>query len=133
VETEQVRLIFWPVLDLGDSSVNSAVAADCAGRQDPALFWRMHELLFERQSDLYRAEREYFVNAAVEVGADQVTFEQCYDDGNALATVSELDAIRRERGIFGRPTFDINGEIFSGLPPYKEFQSLFDATLGNSE
>jgi protein-disulfide isomerase len=129
VEAGDVLLVFWPLLDLGQGSERSAVAAECVGRQDPALFWLMHRLLFERQADLYRAERDYFVNLAVEVGADQAAFEQCYDDGDALAMIRELDTLRRERGIVGRPTFDINGEVFSGLPSYEQFQAVIDASL----
>lgn len=130
VQAGDVRLVFWPLLDLGTGSERSAVTAECVGRQDPALFWQIHELLFEHQSDLYRAERDYFVNMAVEVGADQAAFEQCYDDSDTLAVLRELDALRRERGIVGRPTFDINGEVFSGLPPYEQFQAVIDASLG---
>jgi len=129
VQPEKVRIVFWPVLNHGDPSVYSTVAAECVGRQSPALFWRIHNLLFDRQSDLYGADRDYYVNLAVEVGADQAAFEQCYDDGSGLAVVMQLDGIRRERGIFSQPTFDVNGEIFAGLPTYEQFMGLLDASL----
>ncbi len=130
VRSGDVRLVFWPLLDLGTGSERSAVAAECVGRQDSALFWQMHTLLFERQLSLYLAGREFFVNTAVEIGAEQDAFEQCYDDESTLAVIRDLDTLRRERGISGRPTFDINGEIFSGLPPYEQFQAVIDASLG---
>lgn len=129
VQPEKVRIVFWPVLNHGDPSVYSTVAAECVGRQSPALFWRIHNLLFDRQSDLNGADRDYYVNLAVEIGADQAAFEQCYDDGSGLAVVMQLDTIRRDRGIFGQPTFDINGEVFSGLPTYEQFQAVLDASL----
>ena len=49
------------------------------------------------------------------IGADSnCTFETCYDGPDGIATVLELDAIRRQRSIFSQPIFDINGEIFVG-------------------
>lgn len=122
VQEGDVRLVFWPLLDLGAGSERSAVSAECVGRQDAALFWQMHTLLFEQQSSLYLADRDFFVNTAVEIGADQDAFEQCYDDESTLAAIRDLDTLRRERGIGGRPTFDINGEIFLGCHHMNSFR-----------
>ena len=126
VETGRVKLVFWPVLNHGDPSVYSTLASECAGQQDPALFWTMHEYLFTNQSDLWRADRDYYVNAAVSLGADQATFEGCYDGADGIATILELDNIRRQRGIFSQPTFDVNGQVFVGAQPYDSFAALFD-------
>lgn len=126
VETGRIKLVFWPVLNHGDPSLYSTLTAECAGQQDPALFWKMHEHLFTNQVDLWQADRNYFVKAAVSIGADQATFEACYDGPTGIATVLELDAIRRQRGIFNQPTFDINGEIFVGAQPYEVFAAVFE-------
>ena len=127
VETGQVKLIFWPVLNHGDPSVYSTLTAECMGQQDPDLFWVAHEHLFANQSDLWRADRDYYVNTAVALGADQAEFEACYDGPDGIATVLELDNIRRQRSIFSQPIFDINGEIFVGAQPYDSFAAVFDA------
>jgi hypothetical protein len=74
-----------------------------------------------------RPDRDYYVNTAVAVGADQATFEACYDGEDGLATVMELDAIRRDRAVFSQPIFDINGEIFVGAQPYESFAAVFEA------
>jgi protein-disulfide isomerase len=127
VETGRVKLVFWPVLNHGDPSVYSTLTAECMGQQDPDLFWVAHEYLFENQADLRRADREYYVNTAVSLGADQAQFEACYDGPDGIATVLELDNIRRQRGIFSQPIFDINGEVFVGAQPYDSFAAVFDA------
>jgi protein-disulfide isomerase len=129
VETGQVKLVFWPVLNHGNPSVYSTLTAECAGQQDPALFWAVHKMLFENQSDLWGAGRDYFVETAVAAGADHSTFETCYDDPSALDQVLELDNIRRQRGILSQPQFDINGLIFVGAQPYEAFAQALDASL----
>lgn len=127
VETGRVKLVFWPVLNHGNPSLYSTLTAECVGQQDPNLFWAVHEILFENQADLWQADRDYYVNTAVAAGADQATFEACYDGPDGLATIMALDATRRDRGIFSQPIFDINGEIFVGAQPYESFAAVFDA------
>ena len=73
----QVRLVFWPMLDLGPNSANAAAAAFCAGEQDPAAFWAFHDTLFENQADVYGADRDYFVNMAATAGLDGAAFAAC--------------------------------------------------------
>lgn len=129
VESGQVRLVFWPMLDHGQASLNAHAAADCVGRQDATAFWEIHDQFFADQNELWSADRAYFVNAAAGVGVDPATFETCYDSGEAHDTVTALDAIRRERGIFSRPSFDINGQLLVGAQPYSVFVDYFETLL----
>jgi protein-disulfide isomerase len=131
VETGQVRIIFWPVLNHGEPSAASTTAAECIGQQDPALFWAAHGVLFEKQDELWSAGRDYYASLAESLGADRDAFEACYDDGSGLAQVTTLDELRKERGIFGQPTFDINGQVFAGLQSYELFQAVIDAALSS--
>lgn len=87
---------------------------ECAGQQSGKLAWDMHGYLFDNQASLWRADRDFYVQAAGAIGADQATFEACYDGEQALQTVLNLDFIRRERGIVGQPFFDVNGTILGG-------------------
>lgn len=128
VEPGLVQLVFWPILDHGDNSLNAHAAADCIGRQDPDAFWLAHDQFFADQNDLWGADRNYFAEAAEQVGVDRATFEACYDSGEGHAAVRELDRIRRERGIFSRPSFDINGQLLVGAQPYEVFVRYFEAT-----
>ena len=61
---------------------------------------------------------------------DQAAFEACYDSGEAHARVNELDAVRRERGIFNRPSFDINGQLLVGSQPFSVYEDYFSAAAG---
>lgn len=124
-----MQYVFWPVLNHGDPSLYASVTAECVARQDMEAFWRVHRLLFEEQRQLWSADRDYFVDAAVRAGADQAAFEQCYDDGSGVDQVLILDTIRRERGIYGQPVFDINGQILFGGQSWATFQSVIDPLL----
>lgn len=129
VETGQLKLVFWPMLDHGDASLNSHAAADCIGQQSPDAFWQIHDQFFAEQEELWGADRDYFVQAAVNVGVDQATFESCYDSGEAHLRVTEQDRLRRERGIFNRPTFEINGQFLIGSQSFAVFEQFIQAAI----
>ena len=131
VETGQVRIIFWPVLNYGDPSLYSSITAECVARQDIDAFWALHRRLFQNQRDLWGAGRDYFIDAATAVGADRDTFASCYDGGDALDHVLELDTMRRARGIFSQPVFDIDGELLFGSQSFNTFAQVIEGALGN--
>ena len=129
VDQGLVRLVFWPMLDHGNASLNAHAAADCVGRQSADAFWVVHDQFFTNQDDLWQADRDYFVAAAVATGVDQATFEECFDSGTGHATVTELDSIRRGLGVFNRPTFDINGRLLIGSQPFSVFSDYIEVEL----
>ncbi len=129
VNNGDVRIVYWPMLDHGNASLNAHAASDCIGRQDVDAFWEIHDRFYANLSELWSADRDYFVNAALSVGVDQAEFEACYDSGDGHFTVTQLDGIRRERGIFNRPTFEIDGQLLLGSQPFATFQSFIDAFL----
>ena len=117
------------MLDHGNASLNAHAAADCIGRQDVDAFWEIHDRFYANQGDLWSADRDYFVNAAISVGVDQAEFENCYDNGDGHAAVTALDSIRRERGIFNRPTFTIGDQLLLGNQSLSTFMNFIDAFL----
>ena len=129
VDGGQAQIVFWPVLNHGDPSVYATLTAECVARQDAAAFWEIHRYLFENQNELWRADRDYFVDAARQVGVDEAAFTSCYDGGDALAHIMELDRIRRERGIYSQPVFDVNGELFYGSQSFQTFSDVINNVL----
>lgn len=129
VTTGQVKIAFSPLLDLGPGSINSAAAAYCIGFQDPTAFWLAHDRFFEEQSTIYTAGRDYYVQVASEIGVDQATFEQCYDNGDGHALVTERDNARRQLEIYNRPTIDINGQRIFGNQRFSVFEDVIRAAL----
>ena len=128
----QVRLVFWPILDLGPNSANAAAAAFCAGEQDPAAFWAVHDALFANQRDIYGADRSYFIDLAA-AGLDRAAFEACYDGEAVRDLISTLDEGRRQLSVFQRPSFDLASaagtQRLLGALPYSAFADAFAAQL----
>ena len=122
-----VELVFWPVLNHGQPSVNATLANHCLGIENPAAFWPMHHALFEQQDALWRADYGFYLELALSFGADADTFAACYGSDEAIRTIQSLDRIRQERGVFGQPYFEINGNLFAGAPPYEVFADVLRA------
>ncbi len=114
VETGQVKLVFWPVLNHGNASVYATVTMECAGLQSAELGWAVHHSLFENQANLWGAGRDDLMQLAIDSGVDQAAFEACYDNPDTIAHLQHLDQVRVERGVNGQPFFEVNGQLFAG-------------------
>jgi protein-disulfide isomerase len=125
----QVRLTFWYVADYGEPSLLAHRVVECAGRQDPLAFWQMHDLLFERQGQLWNASNDTVVQFATELGLDGEAFGLCLDDPAVGEKVTRLDQERRAQGIRTRPSFDVNGQLIPGAIPYQRFAQVLDEVL----
>ena len=128
VKTGQVRIVFSPLLDLGPNSAQAAIAAACAGEQGQ--FWKMHDLLYNHQRELYGASRDTFQTLATELGLDRDQFNTCLAEQRYAGLVQSQDQARRELGIRTRPTFDINGQLLVGAQPFDSFKAILDPLLG---
>ena len=124
VATGQVRLAFHHVLDYGEPSALLHRAAECAGNQSPIGFWQMHDLIFERQAQLWSAETATLAAFADELGLDGAALAACMDDPATVAKVQQMDQARRDAGIRLRPTFDVNGALYPGAVPYPTLAQL---------
>jgi protein-disulfide isomerase len=119
-----VQLAFHHVLDHGAASQTAHLAAECAGSQAPLAFWRMHDLLFERQDQLWQANVDAVAPMADELGLDAAAFRTCMADPATEAKVTRMDQERRDRGVRLRPTFDIGGRLVEGAIPYETFRTV---------
>lgn len=126
-----VSLSFGHVLDHGDRSMRAHRAAECAGRQSPLAFWQMHDLLFERQNQLWQGDDELAIAWAGEIGLETDAMRTCMADPSVLEKINRIDQQRRDQGIRLRPSFDINGQIFEGAIPFEAFVQLFDTKLAS--
>jgi protein-disulfide isomerase len=138
VEPGQVRLVFKPVLDYNPSSQIATEAAYCAGEQNPALFWEMHDVLFSRQAEFWTAQDKV---AEVQKYANELdlasdTFSACLNDHRYAELIVAQDQARRAEGIRQRPSFRIigpgqpEGRLVSGAQPFGNFQQLIAEATG---
>lgn len=129
VATGQVKLAFHHVLDHGNSALLHQ-AAECAAEQAPAAFWSMHDLLFEHQNDLFRADSATVAGLATGIGLDGPALQSCVDSGRYAEKVQRMDQARRAAGIRLRPSFDINGAVYEGAQPFPNFVAVIGGILG---
>lgn len=132
VETGRVRWRFVPfVLGMFPNGIEAMRAASCAGEQGDAVFWRMRDVLFEKQ-DAWKASRDpdqSFRSYAVVSGADGDTFTSCYESSRSSDRVAAANALARQAGVRSTPTFFVGRQMVQGALPAAEFRKLLDEAL----
>ncbi len=128
-----VQLIFWHNLDSVPAATRLHIGSHCAGEQDVALFWAMYDYIYENQRDFFGADDQLVIDTAVSLGANQAELEACYFGGEGRTAVEALDTIRRERGISGRPVFDINGQRIFGSQSFSVFDQAIQQAMSNEQ
>jgi len=124
-----VSLAFSHALDFGKPSKLASETAECAGKQNPLAFWKMHDLLFQRQDQLWDAQPDLMVQFAKELGLDGDALGSCIDDSQIVAKLTRMVEARSALGIRSRPSFSLNGKIVQGSLPYPAFAQLLDGLL----
>lgn len=125
----RVSLAFHHVIDYGAPSMLASGAAECAAQQSAPAFWAMHDLLFERQSELWPADAAVVTAWAEALGLDAAAFQSCLNDPAVAEKVQRMDQQRRDAGIRLRPSFDVNGQRIEGALPYTAFAATLDEAL----
>ena len=125
-----VSLAFRPMLDHAAPSELTTHAAECAGRQSPLDFWRMHDAIFANQSLFWGADPAAATQVAAEVGLDMAEFESCMADTTVREKILRLDQERRQENIRIRPTFQVNDQRIQGGLPYEQFAVVLNQLLG---
>jgi len=79
--------------------------------------WAMHSLLMSGTDTL------------VPVGIDRTRYEACLQDAGTTAAVASLAAVAKEEEVTVVPTYEINGERFTGVPTEADLRGVIDANL----
>jgi protein-disulfide isomerase len=105
------RIVSRDFAFLGQESIDAAVAARCAGRQDPGAYWRYHDLLFASQQGENKGtfKRENLVTLAGIAALDATVFTACLDDPAVAKAVADETAQGRALGIESTPTLRVSG------------------------
>ena len=109
---------------MGETSITSAVAAECADDQDS--FWSYHDILFANQGDF---ERESLIAYAEQLELDMEQFTTCLDEQTYIGEVRLDSATAQQIGARGTPAFLINGQFISGAQPIEVFTQIIDTEL----
>jgi len=132
VEPGTARIVYRDFAFLGQESIDAAVAARCAGRQEPAARLRFHDALyvFQQGENEGRFARENLVQLARVAGVpDAGAFAACLDDQAVRGDVANETQAGRNVGVGSTPTLRLHGpggeRVLTGFS--QEWPALRDA------
>lgn len=132
IETGRVRWRFVPfVLGTFPNGLEAMRAATCAAEQGEAEFWKMRDILFEKQ-DVWKASRDpdqIFRSYAVVSGVDGDAFTSCFGDPRSADRVTAANALARQGGVRSTPTFFVGRQMVQGALPVADFRRVLEEAL----
>lgn len=125
----KVQFVFKPFpLPAHPHSMDAAVAAACAA--DSGKYWEYRAKLFANQS--YYLENGDSAFKATAAGLGITGFDACYDSKKFLAQVETTLQEGKDCGIYGTPTFFVNGKAFVGPNAAAETEAEIIRLLGSA-
>lgn len=133
VDSGDVRFVWRNFEHYGNNSVRAAIAAYCAGEQDPAKFWEYKDALFANQGDGYSDDN--LRRHAGTVGLDLDEHETCImERGEFYREAMEADKSQGiDMGVTGTPTFFVNGERVGGAQTTEAYEAYITNALAQLE
>ena len=133
ITTGKAKLIYRHLTQIGEESVVTAEASECAA--DQGVFWPMRQALYVRQDEVYAATDlgATLAGFAQDLGLDTTAFSDCLQSHKHLAAVEADHQAATDDGVRSRPVFDItpNGRRIIGAQPLRVFQQLLDTASGS--
>lgn len=93
-------------------------------------FWQVHDLLFENQRALERADLERYAQQA---GLDMGQVRAALDNQEHKAKIDADQALANQVGARGTPNFFVNGRQVQGAQPFEEFKRIIDEEIASAE
>ncbi|MBU0646275.1 DsbA family protein [Patescibacteria group bacterium] len=123
---DQINFIFrdFPVSELHPQAQLAAQAANCAYKQNK--FWEYHDKLFINQS---RQQEEDLLRYARELNLDLGLFRICLTDREVAEEILDDFADGVAAGVYGTPTFFINGRRIPGAIPESIMEKMINGLL----
>jgi protein-disulfide isomerase len=109
-------------------SQDAVVAALCAN--DQGRYWDYRQQLFENQAAVRINGTLEFDKIASDIGLNTTEFSSCFASGKFNSTLLETSAECTQSGIFGTPTFFVNGAPFVGKTAMNDTEAEIKRLLG---
>ncbi|MBW1907344.1 MAG: thioredoxin domain-containing protein [Deltaproteobacteria bacterium] len=131
---DKVKIVWrdYPLPFHKDAQPAAQAAREVFVQKGDKAFWAYHDLLFQNQKALSRANLEKFAEQVG--GIDMKAFKAALDSGKHKAAVDADIAAIAKAGArigtrIGTPSFFINGKLLQGAQPYPAFKAAIDAAL----
>jgi len=113
----QVKFVYkdFPLEQIHPWARNAAAAGRCAYKQNPAAFWKIHDLLFENQASITASNHwQTLLDYAAQSGLDAAAFRTCISAPDTKAYVDESIQEALRLRVANTPTVFINGRRVVG-------------------
>lgn len=129
VDTGKATYVYKHLAFLGNESVWSAIAAECAA--DQGKFWLYHDYLFEHQNGENQGafNKDKLIGFGKELGLDMTKFEPCVTSDATFDRVRADTEEGQKLGVASTPTFFVNGKPMVGLTSPDEFKQAVEQAL----
>jgi protein-disulfide isomerase len=127
---DQVQIVWrdYPLPFHKDAHLAAEAAREVFEQKGNKAFWAYHDLLFQNQKALTRANLEKFAEQIG--GIDMKAFKAALDSGEHKAAVNaDIVAVSKAGARIGTPSFFINGKLLQGAQPYAAFKAAIDEEL----
>src|SRR5437870_5916031 len=128
---DDVRLV-WRNEPLGfhPNAMPAAKAAMAAAKQGNEKFWKMHALMFARQTELSEAKYEEW---AKEAGLNLAQWKKDKESPEIAALIAKDNSYAQQVGAEGTPSFFVNGKFISGAMPFETFKGPIDEQIRKAD
>lgn len=131
-EQGKVRIVFrnFP-LPMHPWAKEAAMLAACAGLQDSANFWKVHDFIFNNQRDLTTDNLALKVTEFISTGTkvDKMEFHKCVDMDLTLGIVTRDIALGQQNGVRATPTAFVNGVRYEGVQSAAQLLAIIDSAV----
>ncbi len=123
---DRVRLVYkqFPLSQIHPFAEKAAEAALCAADQDH--FWDLHDLMFDKQSEL---KEEDLKAKGAQLKIDSAAFNDCLASGKNASRVKQDQREGFSIGVSTTPSFFINGRFFSGAMTLADISKAIDEEI----
>jgi protein-disulfide isomerase len=123
----QVKVIFkdYPIENLHPWARTAALAGRCAYQQDPKVFWKVYDQIYDNQDIISAANAwDKMLDFAGKAGLNQDTFKSCMSSPQAAGEVDASVANGNQLEVRSTPTVFVNGRRVVGADPHTIQQYL---------
>ena len=104
-------------------------AEEVRAQRGNAAFWKMHDLVFQHQSEPEGIARPALERFAAELGCDMTRFRKALDEHVHVPAIEADKKAAADAKIDGTPSFLVNGAFISGAQPIERFRRIVRRAL----
>jgi protein-disulfide isomerase len=113
----EIRLVYkdFPLTSIHPWAMTAALAGQCAAKENPASFWKIHDIIFDSQ-DLITSSNvwEKMSDFASKIGLNTETFRACMSNPDTAQEVDKTTQEGHDLNVTATPTIFINGRRVVG-------------------